>query len=259
MSARDHSASEQYSLAHILGIWAAATVPMAALAWVVAPALRVSSPLAPGLTYWAVMTMGMAWQFVLALLLLRRELGDLSWARLAPRIWARLPIEPRTGRPRARLLWWALPAAVVAGGIALFAAELLDAPLAALGVIAPASTSIQELNSPDNIGQWWILGLALVSCLFNYVLGEELLFRGVLLPRMGGVFGRWDWVANALLFTAYHLHKPWALFSILFGSLIISGTARRYRSNWLAVLIHGADGVFLLVLVVLVLTGASSR
>jgi hypothetical protein len=25
-----------------------------------------------------------------------------------------------------------------------------------------------------------------------YLLGEELLFHGVLLPRMAGVFGRWD-------------------------------------------------------------------
>ena len=31
--------SEQYSLAKILGIWAAAALPMAALAWIVAPRL----------------------------------------------------------------------------------------------------------------------------------------------------------------------------------------------------------------------------
>jgi len=31
------SLSEQYSLAKILGIWAAAALPMAALAWVVSP------------------------------------------------------------------------------------------------------------------------------------------------------------------------------------------------------------------------------
>jgi membrane protease YdiL (CAAX protease family) len=35
--------------------------------------------------------------------------------------------------------------------------------------------------------------------LFNTVLGEELLFRG-LLPRIQGAFGLWDWVANGLLF-----------------------------------------------------------
>jgi hypothetical protein len=42
------SLSQQYSLAKILGIWAAAALPMAALAWVVAPLVagRLDGPLA---------------------------------------------------------------------------------------------------------------------------------------------------------------------------------------------------------------------
>ena len=54
-------------------------------------------------------------------------------------------------------------------------------------------------------------GLILVMFLFNTVLGEELLFRGYLLPRMNGAFGRGDWVANGLLFAGYHLHVPWVM------------------------------------------------
>ena len=46
---------------------------------------------------------------------------------------------------------------------------------------------------------------------FNTILGEELLFRGLLPPRMKGAFGRLDWVANGVLFTIYHLHMPWAI------------------------------------------------
>ena len=40
--------SEQYSLAKILGIWAAAALPMAALAWIVAPLVadRLGGPVA---------------------------------------------------------------------------------------------------------------------------------------------------------------------------------------------------------------------
>lgn len=67
--------------------------------------------------------------------------------------------------------------------------------------------------------------------MFNYFLGEELLFRGVLLPKMRGVFGRWDRVANAFLVSLYHLHKPWSLPSIVLGNLAISWPARRFRSN----------------------------
>jgi hypothetical protein len=35
-----HAAVRQYSLAQILGVWAAAAVPMGVLAWIVAPWLR---------------------------------------------------------------------------------------------------------------------------------------------------------------------------------------------------------------------------
>jgi membrane protease YdiL (CAAX protease family) len=50
---------------------------------------------------------------------------------------------------------------------------------------------------------------------FNTVLGEELLFRGLLLPRMQGAFGRGDWVANGVLFAVYHLHVPWVIIPTL--------------------------------------------
>ena len=44
-----------------------------------------------------------------------------------------------------------------------------------------------NLATEQFVGAWWLMAVALVSCLFNYVLGEELLFRGILLPKMRGV------------------------------------------------------------------------
>ena len=49
------------------------------------------------------------------------------------------------------------------------------------------------------VGAWWFLGLFVVMMVFNSILGEEFLFRGVLLPKMNGVFGKWDWVVNGVL------------------------------------------------------------
>ena len=60
-------------------------------------------------------------------------------------------------------------------------------------------------------GAWGWFALIVVLQIFNTVLGEELLFRGLLLPRMNRAFGRGDWVANGVLFAAYHLHVPWAI------------------------------------------------
>ncbi|NLF64618.1 MAG: CPBP family intramembrane metalloprotease, partial [Chloroflexi bacterium] len=80
-------------------------------------------------------------------------------------------------------------------------------------------------------------------------------FRGVLLPKMQGVFGRADWVANAALFGLYHLHKPWMWPSLIVGGLAMTWPARRFRSNWMAVVVHGGERLPALVLVPAVILG----
>jgi uncharacterized protein len=81
-------------------------------------------------------------------------------------------------------------------------------PCTAPALREPSYISAQSLADPRFQGQWWILGLALTSMLFAYILGEGLPFRGVLLRRMAGVFGRWDFVANSVLFGLYHGWYP---------------------------------------------------
>jgi hypothetical protein len=114
---------------------------------------------------------------------------------------------------------------------------------------------MSQLATPEFHGQWWLLGLTLVSFIFHYFLGEAFLWPGILLPRMGGTFGKYDWVANAVLFGLYHLHKPWALPSIIVSNLAYSWPARRFRSNWMAVIVHGAEGLPVLVMVLAVILG----
>jgi len=53
---------QQYSLAQILLIWAAAAVPMGLLGWIVAPALA-ADPAKPGFERLAVLTVGLIWPF----------------------------------------------------------------------------------------------------------------------------------------------------------------------------------------------------
>lgn len=245
----------QYSLTRILAIWASVTAPMAVLTFVVVPAVIPLTPMHPGLVHWTAMIVGMMWQFVFSLIILRRELGGLHWPTVKERIRLNGPRDPRTGAPRRRLWWWVLPAiaANVVGGT--LAAGLDSAWVSWLpGLAEPAYTRIEALADPQFEGQWWILGLALASLLFNYVLGEELLFRGVLLPRMSGVFGRWDWVANTVLFGLYHVHKIWFWPSMIMSSFGYSWAAGRYRSFWMGVVVHGVEGFFV-VLVVAVLAG----
>lgn len=247
----------QYTLRQILGIWALVALPMALLAWVVAPAVIPHSPLHPGITYWLLIIAGMAWQFVVSLVIVYRELGTLRWSAIRRRTWLQLPRDPKTDQPAPKLFWWLLPAFLFAALVGFGLAGYLDAPVTRLfpALQPPQYTDNSRLASPEFQGQWWLLGVALASALLNYFLGEEFLFRGVLLPKMGGVFGKYDWVANAVLFGFYHLHKPWMIPSIIVGSLAITWPARRFRSNWMAVIVHGVEGIFMFVTILAVILG----
>jgi hypothetical protein len=247
----------QYTLPQILGIWALVALPMALLGRVVAPAVIPHSPLHPGITYWLLMIAGMGWQFVVSLVIMYRELGTLRWSVIRKRTWLQTPREPGTGRPNPRLFWWLLPVLFFSALVNIGLAGYLDTPMVSLfpALQPPQFTDTSQLASPEFQGQWWILGVLLVSHLFNYFLGEEFLFRGVLLPRMHGVFGKYDWVANAVLFGLYHMHKPWMLPSLIVGSLAITWPATRFRCNWMALVVHGVEGLPALVLVPAVILG----
>jgi membrane protease YdiL (CAAX protease family) len=249
--------TDQYTLWQILGIWALVALPMALLAWVVAPAILPYIPLHPGLTYWLLMIAGMVWQFVVSLVIVYRELGTLRWSVLRQRTWLQSPRDPKTDQPNLRLFWWLLPPLFFSALVNLGLASYLEAPMAWLfPALQPAQfMDTSQLATPELQGQWWILGIALVGILFNYFLGEEFLFRGVLLPKMQGVFGKYDWVANAVLFSFYHLHKPLTLLTQILGNLAISWPARRFRSNWMAVIVHGVEGFLTLFLVLAVILG----
>src|SRR5512143_1803719 len=105
------AAIPQYSLARTLIVWAAAALPMALLGWVVAPALAVGGR--PGFERQAVLGAGLVWQFLLVLILIRLEAGNLRWSTLRERLWLRTPRDPTTGAPRRRLWLWLIPLVLV--------------------------------------------------------------------------------------------------------------------------------------------------
>ena len=97
---------EQYSLAKILGIWALAAAPMGILGWIVSPLLAPdfeSDPLGSGVTRVVLLTLGLVWLFVLSMIIVRQEEGDLRWATIKRRLRLNTPREPTTGQPRPRL------------------------------------------------------------------------------------------------------------------------------------------------------------
>jgi len=240
--------SEQYSLAQILGIWAAAALPMGALAWVVAPLVagQLDGPLALGRALVNLLTVGLIWQFVLVLVLVYRERGSLRWPVLKDALWLHSPRSPTTGRVGGRLWLVVIPAALL-----LLAEGFLPVvnipPVPGYDFAAfLESEAGQEFLS----GNWVFYAVFVALSVFNTVLGEELLFRGLLLPRMRGAFGRWDWVANGVLFALYHLHLPWVIpATLLVDTFAMAYPSRRYRSALIGIIVHSIPQSVLLVIV----------
>jgi hypothetical protein len=246
----------QYTLWQIIGIWALVALPMALLVWVVLPIIIPYVPLHPGITFWLLIIVGMVWEFVVALGIVYLELGTLRWSAIRRRLWLQTPRDPKTDQPNRKLYWWLLPL-ILLDILFILISGYLDAPMAWLfpALKEPDFMNIQQLISPQYIGQWWLMGVVLVSITFNYFLGEAFLFHGVLLPKMRGVFGKYDWVANAVIFGLYHVHKPWALPSVILTNMLYSWPASRFRSNWMAVAVHGVEALPVIIMPLAVILG----
>jgi membrane protease YdiL (CAAX protease family) len=237
--------SEQYSLAKILGVWAAAALPMAALAWVVAPLVAgwLDGPVPVARALLVLLTIGLIWQFVLVMLLVYRERGSLRWPVLKDALWLQAPRSPRTGRAGGRLWLVLVPALLifwVQDFIPNFPPPVISHTFEAF--------ALSDAGAAFMSGNWVWYAVIIALSVFNTVLGEELLFRGLLLPRMRGAFGRWDWVANGVLFAFYHLHMPWAIPATLLDTFALAYPSRRYQSALIGIIVHSSQSVLVLAL-----------
>jgi membrane protease YdiL (CAAX protease family) len=232
-------------------IWAAAAVPMGILGWLVAPALAHDSQ-TPGLVRIGVITAGLIWQFVLMLILLYQETGTLRWSTVRARLWLTTPHSPQTGEPRRRLWWWLVPLVIVTALFELKVSGLVTKfwvsmfPFLAEPEVYALGTFLDTPEArAQMVGAWGTFALFTVSALFNSFLGEELLFRGLLLPRTAGRFGKWDWVMNALLFGLYHLHQPWGILnSTIKALLFVAFPTRYFRSSWFGIVAHSGQSIY---------------
>jgi membrane protease YdiL (CAAX protease family) len=249
----------QYSLRTILVIWLCAVVPMVTLGWGATAAVGDRLDLGVGdqnreaFTRALFLALGLIWQFVLVLIIVLREEGEISWQAISRRCRLNVPRDPQSGLPKPKLWWWLVPLLIAEGLLQVVPlTDVWDAVFPFLG--EPNKYSLNELLSSDERrqaleGAWQVFVLFIVLGLFNTVLGEELLFRGILLPRMKGVFGRRDWVANGVIFGLYHLHQPWSILNaIIDGTLLYAYPSSRFRSTWMGIAVHSGQTVFFIFL-----------
>jgi len=253
----------QYSLAKILALWVAAAAPMGILSYVVYPAMAPdfeSDPIGAAKTRVALLTVGLIWMFVLSLIIVYREEGDLRWATIRRRLWLNTPRDLKTGEPRRKLWLWLIPLILLFFASMMFVAPLLGQLWESLFPFfkpPPGFDPGQLLGSPEIrtqlVGAWDFLLLFVALAFFN-IFGEEFLFRGVMMPKMGGTFGRWDWVVNGVLFSAYHWHEPWGILPLIIGSVfVLALPPRLFRSTWMSIVVHAMQYLLFIPIIFIVL------
>ena len=197
--------------------------------------------------------------FALAFGFYKRDGYSLNWSDIQERF--RL-------RPMTRRQWlWSIVLFVVTflsiGALAP-TAQLLIAHFPALAVPAffapwakPGATFdlalLTKFVGAPLKGNWSFATLSFIQLFFN-IFGEELWWRGYILPWQQKAHGRWAWLVNGLLWWLWHLSiYPWQVFALLPICLMIPYIAQRYENTWPAIIIHWQNGISLLLILALVL------
>lgn len=171
--------------------------------------------------------------FALVFVLLKLDGYRLDWATVKARLNLR------------RIEWsdvgWVvggLAVSAVASGLIVLCWKVLDPMLSLQELKSVSPIEVSALTGHDRL---WIVGLP-VFYFFNYF-GEELLWRGYILPRQVLSLGVWAWPVNAVFHGIFHLAfglralAPFAPFLLLVPYLVY-----KRRNTYLAVIVHAILG-----------------
>lgn len=97
-------------------------------------------------------------------------------------------------------------------------------------------TFMGEKLSPE---KWWLVPFWLVFWVFLAVVGEEIVWRGYLLPRQEKTYGKYAWLINGLLWNIpFHLYTLHNLFSDMPLYLLLPFIIQKTENTWVGIAIH---------------------
>jgi membrane protease YdiL (CAAX protease family) len=150
------------------------------------------------------------------------------------RSWAiRLRLRTPTGRDWYWIIAGLVTIGFLTGGVVALLHLFFDKT-----ALNPPFIAMQPLKA----GRYWILAAWLPFFLLN-ILGEELLWRTVMLPRQETVFGTRAWLMNALGWTLFHAAFPWqVLLTLLPIAFVLPYVVHQRHNTWAGVIIHAGLG-----------------
>jgi len=92
---------------------------------------------------------------------------------------------------------------------------------------------------PLSPGRYWLLWVWPVFWTVN-ILGEEFVWRGVLLPQQESAHGRWAWFFNGAGWSIFHAVMGWQLVMLLPLSFILPYAVQRSGKTSVGVILHAA-------------------
>ena len=99
-------------------------------------------------------------------------------------------------------------------------------------------------------GNWWIVGYYLIVLLVFNIGGEELWWRGYIMPRQELVFGKATWLVNGFFWTCFHIFIHSTLFDfvrMMPTCLALAYVVQRTRNTWTGIIGHTVGNSPLLV------------
>ena len=133
---------------------------------------------------------------------------------------------------------WGIAGIVMVGILSFMIISVLE-QLAGKIDHQPSFMQFEPLDS----GRYWILIVWAAYWIFN-IMGEEILWRGVILPRQEISFGKYAWLLHGLCWGLFHIAFGWQLMVTLIPILFIqSYIVQRRKNSWIGVLMHaGING-----------------
>lgn len=100
---------------------------------------------------------------------------------------------------------------------------------------SPSFISMEPLTP----GRYWLLLVWFPYWILN-IMGEEFLWRGVMLPRQELAFGKYTWIVHAIGWGIFHIAFGWKLILTLIPLIfILSYIVQKTKNTWIGVIMHG--------------------